>query len=300
MNSRQLQYAIMLAKTRNFSQAAQNFDMSQPAFSKHIISLENEVGIKLFDRSTNPLTLTPAGEFFIEKAQKLVFQEDNLLKNLEKFKTGEMGKLVIGAVPFRSSYMMPALIKKIKDRFPLLKVELREYGLSILKEELLGGEYDFAIMNLPVAEPEFETIPLEKDVLVLAVPQKYECLVKTNKRGSIKDLSTVENIPFVTVGKEQEMRKLFDALCIEGNIEPNIYATVTGIATAWEVVKNGEAATIIPRQFAQARGNLDGVKLFEIENIPYIRQPAVVTRKGQFVSGYAKYAIEELTKKSSS
>lgn len=290
----------MLAKTRNFSQAAQNFDMSQPAFSKHIISLENEVGIKLFDRSTNPLTLTPAGEFFIEKAQKLVFQEDNLLKNLEKFKTGEMGKLVIGAVPFRSSYMMPALIKKIKDRFPLLKVELREYGLSILKEELLGGEYDFAIMNLPVAEPEFETIPLEKDVLVLAVPQKYECLVKTNKRGSIKDLSTVENIPFVTVGKEQEMRKLFDALCIEGNIEPNIYATVTGIATAWEVVKNGEAATIIPRQFAQARGNLDGVKLFEIENIPYIRQPAVVTRKGQFVSGYAKYAIEELTKKSSS
>lgn len=300
MNSRQLQYAIMLAKTRNFSQAAQNLNMSQPAFSKHIISLENEVGIKLFDRSTNPLTLTPAGEFFIEKAQKLVFQEDNLLKNLEKFKTGEMGKLVIGAVPFRSSYMMPALIKKIKDRFPLLKVELREYGLSILKEELLGGEYDFAIMNLPVNEPEFETIPLEKDVLVLAVPEKYESLVKTNKRGSIKDLSTVEKVPFVTVGKEQEMRKLFDALCIDANIEPNIYATVTGVATAWEVVKSGEAATIIPKQFAEAKGDYNGVKLFEIENIPYIRQPAVVTRKGQFVSGYAKYAIEELTKKSSS
>ena len=297
MNSRQLQYAIMLAKTRNFSQAAQNLNMSQPAFSKHIISLENELGVKLFGRGTNPLSLTPAGEFFIEKAQKMVFEEDVLLKTMEKYKSGERGKLIIGAVPFRSSYMIPALIKKIKDRFPLLKVELREHGLSILKEELLGGEYDFAIMNLPVAEPEFETIPLEKDILVLAVPEKYESLAKTNKRGSIKDLSTVENIPFVTVGKEQEMRKLFDALCIEGNIEPNIYATVTGVATAWEVVKSGEAATIIPRQFAQARGDYNGVKLFEIENIPYIRQPAVVTRKGQFVSEYAAFAIEQLIKR---
>ena len=287
----------MLAKTRNFSQAAQNLNMSQPAFSKHIISLENKLGVKLFDRGTNPLSLTPAGEFFIEKAQKMVFEEDILLKTMEKYKSGERGKLIIGAVPFRSSYMMPSLIKKIKDKFPHLQIELREYGLSILKEELLGGDYDFAIMNLPINEPEFETIPLEKDILVLAVPEKYESLVKTNKRGSIKDLSTVENIPFVTVGKEQEMRKLFDALCIEGNIEPNIYATVTGVATAWEVVRSGEAATIIPRQFAQARGDYNGVKFFEIENIPYIRQPAVVTRKGQFVSEYTKFAIEHLIKR---
>lgn len=296
MNSRQMQYAVVLSETKNFSTAAEKLNISQPALSKQIIALENELDIRLFDRSTNPLTLTPAGEFFMQRAQKLLFEEDVLLKTMEKYKSGERGKLVVGAVPFRSSYMMPALIKKIKDKFPHLQIELREYGLSILKEELLGGDYDFAIMNLPINEPEFETIPLEKDILVLAVPEKYESLVKTNKRGSIKDLSTVENIPFVTVGKEQEMRKLFDALCIEGNIEPNIYATVTGVATAWEVVKNGEAATIIPKQFAEARGDYSGVKFFEIENIPYIRQPAVVTRKGQFVSEYAKYAIENLIK----
>lgn len=295
MNSRQLQYVLMLAKTRNFSQAAQNLNMSQPAFSKHIISLENEIGVKLFDRGTNPLSLTPAGEFFIDKAQKIILEEDILLKTMEKYKSGERGKLVIGAVPFRSSYMIPSLIKKVKEKYPHLQIELREYGLSILKEELSGGEYDFAIMNLPVNEPEFETIPLEEDVLVLAVPEKYENLIKIDKKGMVKDLSSTENIPFVTVGKEQEMRKLFDALCIEAGIEPNIYATVTGVATAWEVVKNGEAATILPKQFVEARGDYNGVKLFEIENIPYIRQPAVVIRKGQYVSEYAKFAIGKLT-----
>ncbi len=297
MNLRQMQYAVVLSETKNFSTAAEKLNISQPALSKQIIALENELDVRLFDRSTNPLTLTPAGEFFMQRAQKLLFEEDVLLKTMEKYKSGERGKLVIGAVPFRSSYMMPSLIKRIKDRFPHLQVELREYGLSVLKEELLGGEYDFAIMNLPINEPEFETIPLEKDIVVLAVPEKYESLVKNNRKNTIKDFSSAKDIPFVTVGKEQEMRRLFDALCIESDIEPDIYATVTGVATAWEVVKSGEAATIIPKQFVKARGDYEGVKLFEIENIPYIRQSAIVLRRGQFISKYAEYAIEKILNK---
>lgn len=296
MNSRQLQYAITLSEFRNFSQAAEKIGISQPAFSKHIIGLENELGVKLFDRGTNPLSLTPAGEFFIEKARKMVFEEDNLLKTMEKYKSGERGKLIIGAVPFRSSYMMTGLINKVKEKFPFLQINLVEYGLSVLKQGLLDGEYDFAIMNLPVNEPEFETIPLEKDVLVLAVPEKYKELIKINKKGKIKDLSSVGNIPFITVGKEQEMRKLFDALCVEAGIEPDIYATVTGVATAWEFVKKGVAATIIPKQFVETKEDYENILLLEIENTPYIRQPAVVTRKGQYISEYAKFAIKKLIK----
>ena len=214
-----------------------------------------------------------------------------------KYKTGERGKLVIGAVPFRSSYMMPSLIKKVKNRFPYLQVELQEYGLPILKEGLKNGEYDFAIMNLPVNEPEFETISLEKDILVLAVPEKLKGLLESADAKVIDDFATVKKLPFVTVGKGQEMRKLFDALCFESGIEPDIYATVTGVATAWEVVKSEEAATIIPKQFVKAKGDDKGVLLLEIKNAPYIRQPAIVTRKGQFISEYTKFAIEQLKNK---
>ncbi len=294
MNSRQLQYAIVLSDTKNFSTAAEKLNISQPALSKQIIALEKELGIKLFDRSTNPLSLTPAGEFFTEKAKELLFEEDVLLKTLEKYKSGEKGKLVIGAVPFRSSYMMPWLIKSVKNKFPGLQVVLSEYGLSVLEKGLLEGEYDFAIMNLPVNNPEFETIPLEEDNLVLAVPQKYKNLVKTEKKGIIDDLFALKGLPFVTVGKEQEMRKLFDALCMEAGFEPDIYAQVTGVLTAWEVVKSGVAATIIPKQFVDAKGEVDDIGIFEIKNTPYKRQPAVVTRRGQFVSEYAKFAIEVL------
>lgn len=296
MNTRQIQYAVILSETRNFSEAAEKLNISQPALSKQIIALETELDVKLFDRSTNPLALTAAGEFFIEKSKKLLFEEDVLLKTLDKYKTGEKGKLVIGAVPFRSSYMMPKLIKKIKEKFPEIKVELSEYGLSVLEKGLLDGEYDFAIMNLPVNHPEFETIPLCEDELVLAVPAEYKNLVKVNKNCEITDLSVAKEIPFVTVGKEQEMRKLFDALCAAAGFEPDIYAQVTGVLTAWEVAKSGSAATIIPKQFVDAKGEHSSVEIYKIKNTPYKRQSAVVLRRGQFVSEYAKFAIEELKK----
>ena len=294
MNLRQIQYAVVLSETRNFSEAAEKLNISQPALSKQIIALENEVDVKLFDRSTNPLALTAAGEFFIEKSKKLLFEEDVLLKTLEKYKAGKKGKLVIGAVPFRSSYMMPGIIKAVKEKFPDIDVCLSEFGLAVLKEGLLNGEYDFAIMNLPVNDPEFETIPLAEDVLVLAVPKKYKKLIKTSGEGFVENLSSAKNVPFVTVGKEQEMRKLFDALCADAGVCPEIYATVTGVLTAWEMVKSGVCATIIPKQFVDAKGDGDGVEVFEIKNTPYKRRSAVVLRRGQFVSEYAKFAIEEL------
>ena len=156
MNSRQLQYAVILAEHRNFSKAAQELKISQPAFSKQIIALENELGLKLFERGTTPLSLTLAGEFFIEKAKKLLFEEEKLLKILEDYKAGETGKLTIGVAPFRSLYLMPELVKKIKEKFSKLQLVLEEHGLEELQKGLLEGLYDFAIMNLPVDESEFE------------------------------------------------------------------------------------------------------------------------------------------------
>ena len=124
MNSRQLQYAIMLSEMRNFSHVADALEITQPALSKQIIGLENELGVKLFDRSTTPVALTPAGEFFIEKARDLLFEEDVLLKTMERYKTGENGKLTSGISPFRCLYMIPPILKPLQERFPRLQLVL--------------------------------------------------------------------------------------------------------------------------------------------------------------------------------
>lgn len=291
MNSKQLQYVLALAEERNFSQAAQRFKISQPALSKQVIALEQELGIKLFDRSTTPLSLTPAGEFFVQKAKRLLFEEETLIKAIEQYKNGDKGKLTIGIAPFRSLYLMPQIVLAIKEKFPDIQLAIREHGLERLEKGLLEGQYDFAIMNLPIDETDFEVIPLEEDSVVLAVPNRLLHLIDQEKTNEI-DLADCKNLPFVVVGQSQEMRKLFDKLCSKAKIEPNIFIEVTSVTTAREMVKSGVAAALLPKQFLQREAESENITLFNLKQTEYSRQPAVVLRRGQFVSKYAEFAIE--------
>jgi len=297
MNSRQLQYAVMLAEKRNFSHVAEALDISQPALSKQIIALENELGVKLFDRSTTPLTLTPAGEFFIEKAQALLFEEDVLIKTMDRYKSDDIGKLTIGISPFRSLYLMPPIIKGLKENFPDLQIVLREYGRTQLHKGLSEGQYDFIITNLPVDESTLDVLPLEQDTLVLAIPNSLLSLMNLPE-GTVEDrpvdFACCENLPFAVVSQGQEMRQLFDNLCRISRIHPKIYVEVVGITTAWAMVQSGMAATLLPRQFIQSEMTDEHIALFEINQDTYVRQPAVVTRKGQYISKYARYAMDLL------
>lgn len=295
MNTRQLQYAVMLAEMRNFSQVAQALSISQPALSKQIIALENDLGVKLFDRNTTPLTLTPAGEFFVERARELLFEEDVLLKTMEKYKSGDVGRLSIGVAPFRSLYLMPSLVIALKERFPQLQLQLGEHGSAQLEKGLAEGSYDFIITNLPVENDRLETIPLVRDTLVLAVPQRLLHLLEKKPGENVVDLSCCEKLPFAVLGKGQQLRMLFDKLCRIARIHPNIYVEVVGVSTAWAMVQAGAAATILPKQFIQDTAALSNVTLFEINQDTYVRQPAVVTRRGQFISEYARFAIDYLT-----
>ena len=170
MNSRQLQYAITLSQTLNFSHAADQLGISQPSLSKQILSLENELGLRLFDRNRSPMTVTPAGAYFILEAKELLYKEDQLIKGLDRYKSGENGRLVIGVTPFRSLYLMPPLAKKIRDRYPGIQVVFHEASSSQLRKEAAEGKFDFAIVNLPIDDSLLDSILIEPDTLVLAVP----------------------------------------------------------------------------------------------------------------------------------
>lgn len=295
MNSRQLQYALLLSEVRSFSQAAEKLNMSQPALSKQIISLEQEFGLKLFERTT-PLSLTPAGEFFIKKARLLLFEEDQLFKTMERYKSGENGKLTIGISPFRSLYMMPELVKTLKTRYPGLKIVLSEYNSSILHKGIGEGLYDFAIMNLPIDDAELETIALEQDTLALALPETMLPLIQ-REQGDLTspvNLADCANLPFIALSQGQEMRRLFDNLCTLAHLHPHITLEVVGMTTARTMVREGIGATLLPKQFVQSPVDA-GIVLLPLLQSTYVRQPAVVLKRGQFISEYAKAAIELLT-----
>lgn len=300
MNTRQLQYALELSKSLNFSQVAEKLGISQPALSKQILHLEQELDIKLFDRSTSPLTVTPAGEHFFREAEKLLYQEDQLLRSMAEFQSGKRGRLTIGISPFRSLYLMPKVIEKLREKYPDVQVSLQELGSDRLRKETAEGKFDFSIVNLPVEEELFDVIPLEADTLVLAVPATMAQglpLAKGDELPSI-DLKQCEDMPFVMVGQTQEMRQLFEKSCVLAGITPHIVIETVGISTAWEMCKQGLGATLVPLQFIRHAGFGQEVRLFTLQQQMRSRQPVIITRKGQFMSEYAAQTIAFLSEMS--
>lgn len=295
MNSRQLQYAIELAKVRNFSQLAEKLNITQPSLSKQILSLENDLGVKLFDRTTTPLELTPAGEFFIYKAKELLYKEEQLFHTMEKFKNGEEGQLVIGISPFRCTYIIPDIVKKVRDRFPGVRVVLHEAGSDTLRKEAEEGKFDFAIVNLPVDDSVLEVTPIEGETLVLAVPKELCSLIGNSDEKEL-DFQNCSSLPFVVVGQNQEMRQLFDKLCAGAGFKPNIVSEVVGLNTAWALAHAGVGATLLPLQFVSYANFDNNLNLYKLKGNVSHRQPVIIRRKGQYLSDYAKYAIDILTK----
>ena len=295
MNTKQMQYALELSKTLNISQTAAKLGISQPALSKQILNLEDDLGVKLFDRTTLPLKLTSAGEHFIKAAESLIYEEEKLLHSMDEFKSGDRGSLVIGVSPFRSLYLLPDIIKKINEKYPKVKVVLQEAGLEQLRSDSIDGKFDFAIVNLPVDESVLDVTPIEADKLVLVVPKnKLQNLNGVNIGDQI-DFKLCKGLSFVLQGQSHEMRKLFDKLCKYAEISPDILVEVNGMSTAWSMARAGIGATILPLQFVRNFMIDDSIVLFPIKNSLQTRQPVIITRKGKYISEYAKYAIELLT-----
>lgn len=297
MNLRQMQYAIELSKSLSFSQTSAKLKISQPALSKQIHLLEEELGVKLFDRSTLPLSLTSAGEHFIAHAQKLLYEEDQLIKSMGDFKSGKKGTVTIGISPFRSLYLIPPLAEKIKEKYPEVKITLHEAASDVLRAEAAEGKYDFAIVNLPVDESVLEVTPIETDTLVLAIPNALVELLPENVRGKNEiDFKECKNLPFIAVSQAQELRQLFDKMCAAADIDANISMEVNGISTAWAMARRGLGATILPLQFIENFDSDKNLHIYNIKDVEDIRKPAIITRRGQYLSAYAKYAIELLSK----
>lgn len=297
MNTKQIQYAIALSETLNFSQTAEQLGISQPSLSKYILNIENDLGVKLFDRNRSPMTLTPAGEYFIRNARELVYKEEQLRKALDQFRSGESGRLVIGITPFRSLYIMPELIKKIRNRYPGVQVCLQEINSVQLRKEAAEGKVDLAIVNLPVDTSLLDVIPLEPDTLVLAVPNTMIEKLPISKEGqySSVDINQLQNLPFVVLSSGQEMRQLFDRLCTAADFSPTIAAEVVGITTAWAMARAGVGVALLPLQFIHSQHFDDNLSLYIVKDSPYSRQPVIATRRGQVRTPYADYAIQLLT-----
>ncbi|HEY8353967.1 MAG TPA: LysR substrate-binding domain-containing protein [Methylophilaceae bacterium] len=173
MTLTELRYVVAVARERHFGRAADACFVSQPTLSVGIKKLEEELGVSIFERGSNEITLTPVGEKIVAQAARILEEADGI-KIIAQQSGDPLGHpLRIGAIYTVGPYLLPQIIPILHERAPNMQLIVQEGYTSELREQLKRGKLDVIIISLPFSEPGVVTQPLYDEPFRLAMPADH-------------------------------------------------------------------------------------------------------------------------------
>jgi len=175
----QLEYIIAVDTWRHFAEAASHCFVTQPTLSMQIQKLEEELDVKLFDRSKQPVVPTETGAEIIEQARKILAERNLLLENLQHKKGILTGELRIGIIPTLAPYLLPLFIQPFTKKYPGVKLIINEMMTDLIISRLREGKIDAGILVTPLQENGIREHILFYEEMMAYVSKKNEVYEKT-------------------------------------------------------------------------------------------------------------------------
>jgi LysR family transcriptional regulator, hydrogen peroxide-inducible genes activator len=173
MTLTELKYIVAVAREKHFGKAAEACFVSQPTLSVAIKKLEDELEVKLFERSANEVTITPLGEDIVRQAQSVLEQAANIKEIAKRGKDPLAGPLTLGIIYTIGPYLLPDLVRNAIARTPQMPLMLQENFTVKLLEMLRTGDIDCAIMAEPFPDTNLAVAPLYDEPFLAAVPSNH-------------------------------------------------------------------------------------------------------------------------------
>ena len=284
-------YVYELYRTRSFSKAAGNLYISQPSLSASIKKLEQKLGVHLFDRSTSPIRMTDYGNKYIELLDRVNDLENDFHHFISSDNALDTGHLSVGGSNLFSSYILPTMFAKFKEKYPHIQLTMVESNTAELRHRLANGEIDLLLDNFQTANKNFQSVVYNEEELLLAVPDrlmdpisnKYngyrvsEILMghhKTGKRRLI-DLNSLQSLPFIVLKKENDTRQRADLLFENMNFHPLIHFELDQQVTAYNIARSGLGITFVSDTLVKHMGTNADLTFFQLD-------PNIALRKNYF------------------
>ena len=173
MTLTQLQYTIAVAEEGNFTQAAEKCFVTQPTLSMQVQKLEDELGIKLFNRNTKPITLTTIGEKITDQA-KMILKEANRMEDIVSTEKGFIGgNFRLGIIPTVMPTLLPMFLNTFIKKFPKVNLKIEELNTAAIIEELKNGKLDAGIAATPLDDVKIIEKPLYYEPFVGYIPEPH-------------------------------------------------------------------------------------------------------------------------------
>jgi LysR family transcriptional regulator, hydrogen peroxide-inducible genes activator len=173
VNLQELRYLVALADQRHFGRAAEACNVSQPTLSSQIKKLEDELGVTLLERTNKRVALTPVGAQIVEHAQNALAEAGQMQAVARAAKDPLEGPLKLGAIPTLAPYLLPLILKPLKQQYPGLTIQLWEDQTKALVDGLRNHRLDAALLATPSNTPEITELVLFEEPLLAALPTDH-------------------------------------------------------------------------------------------------------------------------------
>lgn len=246
MDIQQLKYFLALAKELHFWKTAEKMNITQSALSRHIMSLENEMGLQLFFRNKRNVKLTPAGEFLKEKWSTELIQLEAIQKHARQIHLGEQGSVCIAHPDSISASIIPDFIKKIATVFPKLKIELVQLTYEQQEEQLKNYKIDFAFSREKNESAAIDSKNLGSENLCLVVPSSHHFItIDDINHESIAE----EKFIATNAASSNSYDSIISDVYKHYQIDPDSYISCEFGSTIISLIKNGLGISILPESY---------------------------------------------------
>lgn len=263
MELRQLRYFLLLADELHFKKAAEKLFIVQPALSKQIKNLEEEIGVQLFNRSRRKVELTEAGRYFQEEIGKLVKQLEQVNNRVRLVSEGELGEIRIGYVGSSIHTFLPDVISLLHEQYPKIHLYLDEMTSSAQLKALRSGALDLAFCRNPDLPGRFGRQLVFEESFSIVVPRNHPLT-----EGNFHSVGQLEPEVFI-LPKQSDGNDYFRlqlSILEDAGFTPNIaHETVHG-HTALALVDQSFGVSILPTSFQEVTSA--EVRFIELKNIP--------------------------------
>ena len=239
MELRQLRYFVGISEAGSLLKASARLHVAQPALGQQMAALEQELGARLFDRSSRGMTLTDAGRTFLEHAKLVLADVERARGAVRETAAVPSGDVAIGLPTTVAQVATVPILKACRERLPQVHLKLVEAYSGFVHEWLLSGRLDLALLFGDQAEPALAKRPLLDDRLAFVSPPGTAAPGATT-------LATLSQWPLVLPGREHGLRRLIDEACAREGLTLEVIAEIESLPNVKRAVEAGLGHTILP------------------------------------------------------
>ncbi|WP_270449998.1 LysR family transcriptional regulator [Kocuria marina] len=272
MELRQLNYFIAVAEERHFGRAAKRLHMAQPPLSQQIRQLEEQLGVKLLDRTTRRVDLTPAGQELLDRGRQIINEVETLKADVYQVGNGATGVLRVGFSGSATYSAMPRLVRHAKEQLPGVSLTLQGEMLTPAMEAgLRDHTLDAAILRPPVASQDIEYRIVGREKLVVAMPSDSPLA-----SGRPVAANELQEQNFVSYPPESVVYRTVSEMCRRAGFQLRIAQVTHETSTMLSFVAAGGGIAVVPESVRALQ--LEGVLYTDLEDSP-VTEMAVAWRR---------------------